>query len=133
VFAIPCFFFVRERGNPYPQRINLRMTVTSTRETIRTLRSSQQYPGLLRFLIGRVFYTDGINTVISVMLLYTVNIAVSTGLSQETGERQGQLILLTAVTFAIVGGFVWGWLTDRLGPKRTLNYVLQAWIVDASR
>ena len=128
VFALPCFFFVRERGNPYPQRIGLRMAIESTRETIGTLRSSQQYPGLLRFLIGRVFYTDGINTVISVMLLYTVNVAVGTGLSQQTGERQGQLILLTAVTFAIIGGFVWGWLADRLGPKRTLNYVLRAWI-----
>jgi MFS transporter, UMF1 family len=128
VFALPCFFFVRERGNPYPQPINLRMVLESTRETIRTLRSGQRYPGLLRFLIGRIFYTDGINTVISVMLLYTVNIAVSTGLSQETGERQGQLVLLTAVTFAILGGFFWGWLTDRIGPKRTLNYVLHAWI-----
>ena len=128
VFAIPCFLFVRERGNPHPQAINLRMAIESTRETIRTLRSSQQYPGLLRFLIGRIFYTDGINTVISVMLLYTVNIAIGTGLTEEQGQRQGQLILLTAVTFAIVGGFFWGWLTDRLGPKRTLNYVLHAWM-----
>ena len=128
VFSIPCFLFVRERGNPNPQAINVRMAVESTRETIRTLRSSQQYPGLLRFLIGRVFYTDGINTVISVMLLYTVNIAIGTGLTEEQGERQGQLILLTAVTFAIVGGFFWGWLTDRLGPKRTLNVVLRAWM-----
>ena len=33
---------------------------------IATLRSSQRYPGLARFLIGRVFYTDAINTVIGV-------------------------------------------------------------------
>jgi UMF1 family MFS transporter len=104
------------------------MALESTRETIRTLTSSQRYPGLLRFLIGRFFYSDGINTVISVMLLYTVNIAVSTGMSQQEGERQGQLILLTAVTFAILGGFVCGWLTDRLGPKRTLNLVLITWM-----
>ena len=128
IFAIPCFLFVRERGNPHPQPINLRMALESTRETIRTLRSSQQYPGLLRFLVGRVFYTDGINTVISIMLLYTVNVAVSTGMTEEAAEQQGQLILLTAVTFAIVGGFFWGWVTDRHGPKRTLNYVLRAWM-----
>jgi MFS transporter, UMF1 family len=127
-FALPCFFLVRERGNPNPQPISLRMAFDSTRETIRTLRSSQRYPGLLRFLVGRFFYSDGINTVISVMLLYTVNIAVSTGMSQQQGERQGQLILLTAVTFAILGGFVFGWLTDRLGPKRTLNLVLLTWM-----
>jgi UMF1 family MFS transporter len=127
-FAIPCFLFVRERGNPHPQPINVRMAIESTRETIRTLRSSSEYPGLLRFLIGRVFYTDGINTVIAIMLLYTVNVAIASGLGEADGARQGQLILLTAVTFAIIGGFFWGWLTDRLGPKRTLNYVLRAWM-----
>jgi MFS transporter, UMF1 family len=128
LFAIPCFLFVRERGNPNPQPFSVQSALASTRETIRTLRSSQRYPGLLRFLVGRIFYTDGINTVISVMLLYTVNIAVSTGLTTKQGERQGQFILLTAVTFAIVGGFFWGWMADRIGPKRTLNIVLRAWM-----
>ena len=128
VFAIPCFLFVRERGNPHPRPLGLRMAIESTRETVRTLRSSQEYPGLLRFLIGRVFYTDGINTVISIMLLYTVNIAVSTGLTEAQGERQGQLVLITAVTFAVVGGFFWGWMADRLGPKRTLDFVLRGWM-----
>jgi MFS transporter, UMF1 family len=35
--------------------------------------------------------------------------------------------MLTAITFAVVGGFAWGWLVDRVGPKRTLNYVLYLW------
>ena len=128
LFAIPCFLFVKERGNPQPQPINLRAAVEATRETIRTLRSTQQYPGLLRFLVGRVFYTDAINTVILIMGLYTVNIAVSTGLSESAGQRQSQLVLMSSVSFAVIGGFVWGWLTDRLGPKRALNYVLRCWV-----
>ena len=127
-FAIPCFLFVRERGNPHPRSINLRMALDSTRETLHTLASSQEYPGLLRFLVGRVFYTDAINTVISIMALYTVNVAVSTGLSEVEGQRQAQLILMSAITFAVIGGFVWGWLTDRFGPKRTLQLVLRSWI-----
>lgn len=128
LFALPCFFFVRERGNPKPKPINLRMAIESTRETIRTLRTSQAYPGLLRFLVGRIFYTDGINTVISIMVLYTVNVAVSSGLSEAASERQAQFIMMAAITFAVIGGFVWGWLTDRQGPKRTLNYVLYCWM-----
>lgn len=128
VFAIPCFLFVAERGNPSPQPINLAMVRESTRETIRTLRSSQRYPGLLRFLVGRVFYTDSINTVIAIMALYTVNIAVSTGLSEADGVQQSQIILLSSITFAVAGGFFWGWLADKLGPKRTLDLVLLCWI-----
>jgi MFS transporter, UMF1 family len=129
VLAIPCFLFVRERGNPNPRPITLDAIRQSTRETIRTLRSGNEYPGLLRFLVGRVFYTDAINTVISIMALYTVNVAVSTGLTESEGQETANLILMSAITFAVVGGFFWGWMTDRLGPKRTLNLVLRAWMV----
>jgi UMF1 family MFS transporter len=128
VFAIPCFLFVRERGNPHPRPITLPAVLEATRDTIRTVGSSQRYPGLLRFLIGRVFYTDAINTVISIMALYTVNVAIATGLTESAGERQAQFVLMAAVTFAVAGGFAWGWLTDRRGPRRTLNYVLRCWI-----
>ncbi|HKP77404.1 MAG TPA: MFS transporter [Longimicrobiaceae bacterium] len=128
VFAIPCFVWVRERGNPTPEPIGWAMIRDSTSQTIRTLKSGQQYPGLVRFLVGRVFYTDSINTVISVMALYTVNVAVSTGLTEQQGQNKAQLIMLFAITFAVAGGFFWGWLTDRLGPKRTLNLVLYAWM-----
>jgi UMF1 family MFS transporter len=128
LFALPCFFFVRERGNPRTRPITFRMVPEATRETIRTLRSGREYPGLLRFLVGRVFYTDAINTVISVMGLYTVNVAMNTGLSQEDGRAKANLVLAVAITFAVLGGFVWGWLTDRFGPKRVLNWVLFCWM-----
>jgi UMF1 family MFS transporter len=129
LFALPCFLFVKERGNPNPRPVfSLAMVRESTGETIRTLRSGTEYPGLVRFLVGRVFYTDSINTVISIMALYTVNVAVSTGMTEQAGEDQAKLILMTAITFAVIGGFSWGWLVDRVGPKRTLNYVLYCWI-----
>jgi UMF1 family MFS transporter len=128
LFSIPCFLWVKERGNPRPRKIDWAMVRDSTSQTLRTLRSGKDYPGLVRFLVGRVFYTDSINTVISIMALYTVNVAVSTGMSEADGQKKAQLIMLFAITFAIAGGFFWGWLTDRLGPKRTLNLVLIAWI-----
>jgi MFS transporter, UMF1 family len=128
VFALPCFLFVKERGNPHPTPFSARAVIDATRETIRTLRTSDEFPGLARFLVGRVFYTDAINTVISIMALYTINVAVSTGLSEEQGRAQSQLIMLTAISFAVLGGFVWGAMADRRGPKKTLNWVLRAWM-----
>ncbi|MCJ7627670.1 MAG: MFS transporter, partial [Longimicrobiales bacterium] len=86
--SIPCFLFVKERGNPRPRPINLRMVVESTGETVRTLTGSQEYPGLLRFLIGRAFYTDAINTVIAIMTLFTVNVAIRAGLPYAEGETR---------------------------------------------
>lgn len=129
VLAIPCFIFVKERGNPNPRPVfGLAMIRESTAETIRTLRGSQQFPGLIRFLVGRVFYTDAINTVISIMTLYTVNVAVASGLDTTSGETKARFIMLSAITFAVIGGFVWGAMVDRIGPKATLNRVLLLWL-----
>jgi UMF1 family MFS transporter len=128
LFALPCFIFVKERGNPHPREVfSLKMLRESTGETLRTIRSGREYPGLVRFLVGRIFYTDPINTVIAIMTLYTINVAEHTGLTTKQGEEAGKMIMMTAISFAVIGGFVWGWLVDRWGPKRTLNYVLYLW------
>jgi UMF1 family MFS transporter len=128
VFSLPCFLFVKERGNPNPREVfTLRMIRESTRDTLRTVRSSAEFPGLLRFLVGRVFYTDSINTVIGIMALYTINVAENTGLAHAEGEETAKIVMMTAITFAVIGGFAWGWLVDRVGPKRTLNWVLYLW------
>jgi UMF1 family MFS transporter len=129
VLATPCFLFVGERGNSNPRPIfTAAAVVESLRQTIQTLKSGHRYPGLLRFLIGRAFYTDAINTVILFMSLYTVNVAISTGLTKEDGEQKAQLVLMSAITAAIIGGILWGFIVDRLGPKRTLDIVLTGWI-----
>ena len=128
-FAVPCFLFVKERGNPVPKAIlGWRVIMESTAQTMSALRSGRRYPGLVRFLIGRVFYTDAINTVISFMALYTVNVSVASGLSQQDGRARAQLVLMVAITCAVIGGLVWGRVVDRIGPKRTLTAVLYLWM-----
>jgi MFS transporter, UMF1 family len=128
--ATPCFLFVRERGNPRPRPIFTHDAIAeSLRQTVQTLKSGHRFPGLLRFLIGRAFYTDAINTVILFMSLYTVNVAIATGLTKENGEQKAQLVLMVAITAAILGGILWGFIVDKLGPKRTLNIVLVGWML----
>jgi MFS transporter, UMF1 family len=129
LFALPCFLWVRERGNPNPRPVfSVRMIRESMAETLRTLRSGREYPGLLRFLVGRVFYTDAINTVILIMVLFTTNIAELGGADPAAAERVALLVMLFAITWAIAGGFFWGQVTDRVGPKRALGYVLRMWV-----
>lgn len=129
IFSIPCFLWVKERGNPNPRPIfGIQMLRESTAQTLRTLREGHKYPGLLRFLVGRIFYTDAINTVIAYMSLYAVNVAMAQGGTKEAGEKTAQLVMMAAISFAVVGGFVWGWMVDKIGPKRTLNVVLWLWV-----
>jgi MFS transporter, UMF1 family len=130
LFAWPCFVFVRERGNPHPRPIfDWSAIRDSTAKTLSTLRSGREYPGLIRFLVGRVFYTDAINTVIAYMSLYVVNVAIATGLSQADGEKTSKLVLMAAISFAVIGGILWGFIVDRIGPKKTLDLVLGLWVV----
>jgi UMF1 family MFS transporter len=129
LLAVPCFVFVHEHGNPNPRPIFTWTAVTeSLRQTVHTLKSGNKYPGLLRFLLGRAFYTDAINTVILFMSIYTVNVAVATGLTEQDGKQKAQLVLLCAITAAIFGGIIWGFVVDKLGPKKTLSIVLSGWI-----
>jgi UMF1 family MFS transporter len=129
LLSLPCFFFVHERGNPNPRAVfSWDAVASSTRETIATFRNGSQYPGLIRFLVGRIFYTDAINTVIAIMTLYSVNVSVASGQTEETAKNTASMVMMCAITFAVLGGFFWGWLVDRIGPKRTLNIVLHMWV-----
>ena len=79
-------------------------------------------PGLLRFLVGRFFYSDAVNTIIVVMSVVTVEAMGMT-------PTEANLILLSLTVVAVLASFGWGRLVDRLGPKRTLMLVLASWAV----
>ena len=91
-------------------------------QTWRTIRSLEQYPGLGRFLAARFFYTDALNTSITIMTLFAVR-------AVGFGETESNMVFLGLTLAAIAGGFIWGRLTDRWGPKRTLFIVLCTWAV----
>jgi UMF1 family MFS transporter len=122
VFAIPIFLFVRE------PRIDDQRPITGAdvRDAFGQLRRSiahaREVPGLGRFLVGRFFYSDAVNTVIVVMSVVVVK---TMGLT----EQDANLVLLLLTVVAIAMSFVWGWLVDRQGPKRTLVMVLVSWAV----
>lgn len=121
LFALPCFFFVREQPK-VDRRFTLASVGAAARQVGATVRSIGRFPGVARFLIGRVFYTDAINTVIAFMGIYVTN---EVGFS----TTEAQVVLIVAIAFAVVGGFIWGQWVDRIGPKRTLDIVLFLWVL----
>jgi UMF1 family MFS transporter len=130
IFALPCFFWVNEEHNPAPSRVwSLRETLAALGRTVRTLRASKEQPELRRFLLGRLFYTDPINTVIAVMTLYAINVASSSGVEKARAQQIASMVLLFAVVFAILGGFVAGHCVDRWGARKVLRVVLISWLL----
>ena len=122
LFAIPIFLFVREpsvHGAPAITGAEIR---DSFGQLKRSIAHAREVPSLGRFLVGRFFYSDAVNTVIIVMSVVTVKVF---GLS----EQNSVLVLLSLTLVAIAMSFVWGLLVDRQGPKRTLVTVLISWAV----
>jgi len=91
----------------------------------KTLSMLDQFPGLSRFLVGRVFYTDAANTSITFAAIYV---------SEEFGMTDTEIAIYTmiGVFSSIVSGFIWGYLVDIIGPKITLNLVLWVWFATFS-
>ena len=90
-----------------------------------TLSMVDQFPGLSRFLVGRLFYTDAANTSITFAAIYV---------TKEFGMTDTQIGIYTmiGVFSSIVSAFLWGYLVDIIGPKITLNMVLWVWFATFS-
>jgi UMF1 family MFS transporter len=122
LFALPCFLFVREPRRADAQPLSPALVRSALGELRHTLARVKQYPGLGRFLIGRIFYADAANTMIAFMGIYV-------SLEVGFGETETQYLLLAGIAAGVVGGLCWGPIVDRLGPKRTLDVILGMWLV----
>jgi UMF1 family MFS transporter len=121
IFAIPLFLVVREpQPPPGTPRPGVREALASLTQLWSTIQDARDVPGLGRFLVGRFFYSDAVNTIIVVMSIVATR---AMGLSATVAN----LILLSLAIVAVLASFGWGALVDRLGPKRTLMIVLGSW------
>ncbi|MFN8629544.1 MAG: MFS transporter [Chloroflexota bacterium] len=120
VLSLPTFIFLKDdqsRRNVDAHPIGAAWT-----QTWRTVKSLHLYPGLGRFLLSRFFYTDALNTSVTIMTVFSVQAVGFT-------ESESVYVLLGLTLSAIVSSFIWGRLVDRIGPKKTLFMVLCLWSV----
>ena len=119
VFAAPIFLRVHERS-PRGEQFRMIDALRSWSQLRATIGHARETPGLLRFIVGRFFYSDPVNTAIVVMSAFATQ-----AIGFTSAEALNILLLLTVV--AVVASFAWGRLVDRIGPKRTLLWVLISW------
>jgi MFS transporter, UMF1 family len=120
VFALPAFFFILE-GPPRHRRAPGLAVVMA--RLVTSWRLAARYDGVVRFLVGRFFYTDAINTLITGFLAVFV--------LDELGLDRGFLNILmgVAIAAAVVGGLGSGRILNRVSPLRLLRLVLVVWVV----
>ena len=123
-FSLPTFFFVKEK-----KLTDLKSEIKisdSLMIVIKSWKHSRKYKGLTRFLVGRFFYADAINTLISGLL--AVYLVEEAGLTPE--DSQG--ILAIAIVSSIVGGYIFGRAADTYGPRILTLISLVCWMISLS-
>jgi UMF1 family MFS transporter len=117
VFALPLFLLTPDRpasGLPLGQA-----TVRGFAVLIRTLRGLKNYGNLARFLVARMIYTDGLNTLFVFGGVYA---AGSFGMDTEG-------ILLFAILLNVTAGLgaaAFGWIDDWIGARPTILIAVAA-------
>ena len=119
--STPLILMLKERPRPTPTLTVSERAERTLAQLKATLGNIQRFPGLLRFLIARFWYTWAVNTAATFAVLYATG---TVGLS----DREVELVLLVGILVAIPSAFIWGMAVDRVGPSRTLSVVLLGWI-----
>ncbi len=121
LFSLPIFVWVREKVEPTQARLRIGVS-HAFRRVWEALTRTKKYPGVLRFLIADYFFEDAIATVIIFMAVYA---QVVMGM----GDEVKIWFFIVSTTSAVAGSFLAGIAADRIGPKKTLFWVVLGWIV----
>ncbi|MCH2393346.1 MFS transporter [Oceanibaculum sp.] len=115
VFMVPFFLWTPDRprtGVPMAQAAHEGLA-----ELRRLLRDIRQYGTVVRFLLARMFYTDGLVTLFAFGGIYA---AGTFGMSFAEIIQFGIAMNVTAG----LGAFLFAWVDDWIGPKRTILITL---------
>jgi UMF1 family MFS transporter len=121
LFSLPTFLWVKERvqGGLDKEKLKIKLTFLRVWEGIS---NTQKYPGVLRFLIANFFVADAIATA-------TIFMAVYAQLVMGFPDSVKIWFFILSTTSAVIGSLLCGYVTDFIGPKKTLFFVIIGWIL----
>ncbi|HLW27110.1 MAG TPA: MFS transporter [Kiloniellales bacterium] len=117
VFGLPLFLFVPDRkstGLPLKKAVG-----KGLRQLFETARNLRHYGNVARFLLARLLYNDGLNTVFAFGAIYAAG---------TFGMTFDQIVLfgIGLNVTAGLGAFAFAWINDIIGSKRTVQISLLA-------
>jgi len=120
VFSLPCFFLVKE-GAPPPgakREPGIGKIFSRIKETFV---NSEKYPGLARFLLAAFIFLNAVNTLIVFMSVYVKKVA-------HFSDSEMIAIYIVSTVVAIIGSVLFGFVTDRVGPRKAIMASLSLWL-----
>ena len=120
IFSIPFFLNARDPGVPGSSWAKAFREGAAS--VWRTIKAATHYRQLMKFLIARMFYADGMAALLALGAVY-----VALFLDWNFLEMLCYAIFASACAFA--GGIFGGWLEGRIGVKRALALEIMAMIL----
>ena len=123
IFSLPTFLFVNSHERI--RKLSNNIISNSFKEIKNTFNQIRNYKQVIRFLLARVVYNDAIITVIAFGGPYAYT---QFGFDMDTN---GKLMIFGIVlnVFAGIGAFLFGFLDDYLGGKKTIQITNFGFIV----
>lgn len=121
IFALPAFFML-PRVARRPAQTASKVFAAGLKQVKQTLARIGEYRMLARFLLAYFIYMEGVSTISYYASIY----------AQDTlGFTMPELVrfYLVLQTIGVGGAIGFGYLTDRIGPRRTLIVLLMLWSV----
>jgi len=123
VFSIPLFLFVREPQTSEVIKTDLiRNGINKSFETLKNIFFRKKYPPISRFLFAFFLYNDAIITIIAFASIFASNIL-------NMSDEQVIIFFVIVQSTAIAGSFIFGIISDHIGPKKTISITLVVWII----
>jgi MFS transporter, UMF1 family len=119
VFSIPMFKNVKERKNVVEKMSGSYVSIGFKR-VINTFKDIKQYKQVLIFLLAFWLYNDGISTIIKMATIYGAEIGIG------TTELISALLITQFV--GIPCAFFFGWLAQKIKPKKALYIALWLYV-----
>jgi UMF1 family MFS transporter len=122
-FSAPLFIFIREPRIKEPLKKDL--VKEGSRKSFNTFKAiffKGKYPAVSRFLVAFFLYNDAIITIIAFASIFASNILKMT-------DEQIILFFVIVQSTAVLGSFIFGIVSDHIGPKKTITITLVVWII----
>ncbi len=123
VFSLPMFLWVPEPASGLDRHPSIiRIGFRQAGRTFRELFIERKHPSVARFLISFFIYNDAILTIIAFAAIFAKEMLQMT-------DRETIAFFAIVQTSAVIGSFLFGFLTDKIGPKKTITITLVIWLV----
>ncbi|MCS7305681.1 MAG: MFS transporter [Thermoguttaceae bacterium] len=120
-FSLPTLLILRDRGQTGSRQRFFQAAQSAMQDIAHTLQNIRHYRMLAFFLVGFLFYNEGVQTVLNQASTFATK-----ELQFTTGELVGVILMIQFL--ALPGSLLVGWLADRFGQKSTLMGCLAIWV-----